>query len=313
KRPDFLAVDGNRADELVLFEHRDSDKSSGASRFEVAGAHRIAVVDRLGLDVGKLSRLLGRDQPSQRGPRYGTQQEAPSLLEGRRIRRWRIMLGEKAEGLSFAEIERAKFGLAEPRRVRQYGLEDRLQVAGRARNDAQDLRCRRLLLKRLGELLFQIGIGCAKAVNVSSRHRCLRTKTGNAFSVFRPLASQDHLVGIVTCLSILTQPRMRSRLFTLDHVVGAIRGTGRYGISRGIACIGLMLAATITLPHFLVSSEMSLPKSAGEPASTVPLRLASRALNFGSAMLILTSLFSLSMSSTGVLFGAPIPYHPLAS
>src|SRR5262245_5830188 len=82
---------------------------------------------------------------------------------------------------------------------------------------------------------------------------------------------------------------------------------------EGIAYIGLMLAATITLPHFLVSSEMSLPKSAGEPGSTVPPRLASRALNFGSAMLILTSLFSLSMSSTGVLFGAPMPNHALAS
>src|SRR5262249_62256267 len=41
----------------------------------------------------------------------------------------------------------------------------------------------------------------------------------------------------------------------------------------------LMLAATITLPHLLASSEMSLPKSAGEPASTVPPRLASRALS----------------------------------
>src|SRR5262249_36287421 len=93
----------------------------------------------------------------------------------------------------------------------------------------------------------------------------------------------------------------------------SISPNGRYGTSRGIAYIGLMLAATITLPHFLVSSEMSLPKSAGEPGSTVPPRLASRALNFGSAMLILTSLFSLSMSSTGVLFGAPMPNHALAS
>src|SRR5262249_25678695 len=91
------------------------------------------------------------------------------------------------------------------------------------------------------------------------------------------------------------------------------RGTGRYGTSRGIAYIGLMLAATITLPHFLISSEMSLPQSAGEPPSTVPPRLASRALNFGSAMLILTSLFSLSMRSAGVPFGAPMPYHALAS
>src|SRR5262245_36138178 len=101
--------------------------------------------------------------------------------------------------------------------------------------------------------------------------------------------------------------------FVPGAVIAAIRRTGRYGTSRGIAYIGLMLAATITLPHFLVSSEMSLPKSAGEPASTVPARLASRALNFGSAMLILTSLFSLSISSAGVFLGAPMPYHALAS
>src|SRR6516164_8326426 len=80
-----------------------------------------------------------------------------------------------------------------------------------------------------------------------------------------------------------------------------------------VSWVHLMLAAKITLPHFLVSSEMSLAKSAGEPASTVPPRLASRALNFGSAMLTLTSLFSLSMSSAGVLFGAPMPNHALAS
>ena len=42
-----------------------------------------------------------------------------------------------------------------------------------------------------------------------------------------------------------------------------------------------MLAALITLPHFSVSSAMSLPKSAGEPASTVPPRSASRALHLG--------------------------------
>jgi hypothetical protein len=98
-------------DELVLLEHRDSDKSPGASEFEVVGARRIGVVDRLGLDIGNLSRLLSRHHASERGPGYGTQQErvAPSLLH---ISRWRIMLADKAEGLSFAEIERAKFGLA---------------------------------------------------------------------------------------------------------------------------------------------------------------------------------------------------------
>src|SRR5262249_58610802 len=112
ERPHLLAKDSNCANQVVFFQHRNSEKSPGASQFEVTGAHRVAVVGRLGLDVGNLSRPLGRHHPFERRPRYGAQQEAPSLLEMRRIRRWRILLGEKAESLSFAEIERAKFGLA---------------------------------------------------------------------------------------------------------------------------------------------------------------------------------------------------------
>src|SRR5215472_18420668 len=73
---------------------------------------------------------------------------------------------------------------------------------------------------------------------------------------------------------------------------------------------GLMLATRITLPHFFVSSAMSLAKSAGEPASAATPRLANRACNLGSAMVALTSLFSRSMTSAGVPFGAPMPYQP---
>src|SRR5215831_14428887 len=86
-------------------------------------------------------------------------------------------------------------------------------------------------------------------------------------------------------MSAIRSPRRRLPAVSAARRKG-FRRTGRYGTSRGIAYIGLMLAATITLPHFLVSSEMSLPKSAGEPASTVPPRLASRALNFGSDLLV---------------------------
>src|SRR5262249_60293335 len=94
----------------------------------------------------------------------------------------------------------------------------------------------------------------------------------------------------------------------------AIRGTGGYGISDRNCChCGLMLAATITLPHFLVSSEMSLPKSAGEPGSTVAPRLASRAWKLVSARLALTCVFNLLMISAGVFLGAPMPYQLLAS
>src|SRR5262249_53016736 len=75
----------------------------------------------------------------------------------------------------------------------------------------------------------------------------------------------------------------------------------------------LMFAARITLPHFSVSSAMSLLKSAGEPASTVLPRSASCALIFASASVVLISLLSLSMISVGVLLGEPMPCQPLAS
>src|SRR5262245_33272592 len=68
-----------------------------------------------------------------------------------------------------------------------------------------------------------------------------------------------------------------------------------------------------TLPHFSVSSTMSLPKSLGEPVSAMPPRSASRAFIFESATPASISLLSLSMISTGVFLGAPTPNQPLAS
>jgi hypothetical protein len=69
----------------------------------------------------------------------------------------------------------------------------------------------------------------------------------------------------------------------------------------------------ITLPHFSVSSAMSLPKSADDPGSGVPPRSARRALILGSARAALTSLLSLSTISVGVFLGTPTPYQKLAS
>jgi hypothetical protein len=91
-----------------------------------------------------------------------------------------------------------------------------------------------------------------------------------------------------------------------------IVNSGNGGISVA-AGSGLMLAARITLPHFSVSSAISLPKSAGEPASTVPPRSAMRALILGSARPALISFLSLSMISMAVFLGAPRPNQALAA
>jgi hypothetical protein len=59
---------------------------------------------------------------------------------------------DRAKDVSLAQPQIAVLGLAESGRVRQHGLEHGLQVAGRTRDNAQDLGCRRLLLQRLAKL-----------------------------------------------------------------------------------------------------------------------------------------------------------------
>ena len=75
---------------------------------------------------------------------------------------------------------------------------------------------------------------------------------------------------------------------------------------------GLIFANLITLAHFSVSPTISLPKSVGDPASTVPPN-SSCALILRSARPALVSLLSLSTISAGVFLGAPRPYTALAS
>src|SRR5262249_5551846 len=75
----------------------------------------------------------------------------------------------------------------------------------------------------------------------------------------------------------------------------------------------LILAARMTLLHFSASVAMNFPKSAGEPASAVAPKSASRAFISGSARTTFISLLSLSTISGGVLLGAATPNQLLAS
>src|ERR1700732_1120837 len=76
---------------------------------------------------------------------------------------------------------------------------------------------------------------------------------------------------------------------------------------------GLILAARITLPHFSVSSTMSLPKAVGEPISGVSPKSVRCAFSFGVARPALISALRLSTTCVGVFLGAPMPNHELTS
>src|SRR5262249_2373226 len=102
--------------------------------------------------------------------------------------------------------------------------------------------------------------------------------------------------------------------YSITSSAPAIRLTGVMEDLPGLPDQSALTPANFTtLPHFSVSSTMSLPKSLGEPVSAMPPRSASSAFILGSATPASISLLSLSMISTGVLLGAPTPNQPLAS
>src|SRR5499427_7854266 len=102
---------------------------------------------------------------------------------------------------------------------------------------------------------------------------------------------------------------LESYTWDLGHCF-AVRGPSGRGLPDHPR---LMPTDFTTLPHFSVSSEMSLPKSTGEPGRAVAPSSASRVLILGSARPALTSLLSVSMISSGVPLAAPKPVIPLAS
>src|SRR5262249_16053993 len=71
---------------------------------------------------------------------------------------WRhIVPRGEMQSAFLTEIEIAELGRADAGRVLQHGVEDGLQLARRARNYAQHLRRRRLLLQRLGKVPPHLG------------------------------------------------------------------------------------------------------------------------------------------------------------
>ena len=112
------------------------------------------------------------------------------------------------------------------------------------------------------------------------RARC----QGLAIEVFMIALATGTPPAIIECREHKPARRSRQREVGVSKVpVGghqrpAVRRTGFMEYLAGMLLhSGLMFAERITLAHFSVSSTMNLPKSVGEPVSTVPPRSASRA------------------------------------
>jgi hypothetical protein len=157
---------------------------------------RVGTVCRVRPNICNLNGPFGRRRSSKRCPRICVQHELPPP---RFCVRWRrVVERNNAKSISLSEKQHSKFGPAEARRVRQYGLEYWLQVFRRTRDDPQYLEHRCLLLQSLGEFPFQLSAWFAAAGNAPRCLRSGRTKTASMLSALRPLARQGHLVGTVT-------------------------------------------------------------------------------------------------------------------
>src|SRR5262249_8976735 len=267
---DFLTEHINRADQLIVLEHRNGKYGPITAEFDGRDDKWIAI--DVGLhhpgvsDLGYL--LRGRDKP--KGGVRGWSEDCIArtcLGVGRR----RIVHGHGAESFALAEIEGAEFRFADARRVGQYGRNHGLQAAGRARDDAQHLIGRCLPLQRLGkvaprlgkvpprlgeftgarfELLFQLDRRIGPVANVRSRLRSGRTKLAAACWAICAFERQGHLVGTATgppsgrpgqgsSLAILTEPHDE---FPAPHsIASSARASTVTGISRASAFAVLRL------------------------------------------------------------------------
>ena len=138
ERPHLLAIDDDGTDQLVVLEHRNGEHGRAPPSSTRADAHRVA------FEVGlvRLRSAMWTDRlvlATRRGARSGVGTKhrlAPPLRRkgrGQRVQR------DGAERISLAQPQHAELGLAHARGIRQHGLEHRLQLAGRARDDAQHL------------------------------------------------------------------------------------------------------------------------------------------------------------------------------
>jgi hypothetical protein len=126
-----LSVNADSADQLFVLEHRHGDNRPIAGEFDGGNDRWIALdVGLMRPNVGDVDDLVGYGETTKSGVRPRTDQWFALACLG--ICGRSVVHSNNAEGICLAEEQRAERGLAEPRRIHQYGLEHGLQVAGRA-------------------------------------------------------------------------------------------------------------------------------------------------------------------------------------
>src|SRR5215510_15763295 len=129
--------------QLILLDHRGHKERASTGEADESNDQGIAfAVRRHRPKVVDVNDLLGPEHLSMAAPRRGTECLDPPCLG---VCRRNIVERNLAEAVSDIEIQQAELRVAQPRGVRQHSLEYRFKLAGRARDDTEDLRGRGLL------------------------------------------------------------------------------------------------------------------------------------------------------------------------
>ena len=150
KGADFLAIERDCADKLIVLKHWYGEQRANAADLYAFNKKGIKFsVAALSRQIGDLRGRFGRHHPASRTFRAWAERFAAANF---RISRWQITRSDEMEGLPVPTKDIAETGAANTRGILQHFCENRLEIAGRSRDDPQHFRSCGELLKRVVKL-----------------------------------------------------------------------------------------------------------------------------------------------------------------
>ena len=209
ERSHLLAINPDRADQLIVFEHRHGKKRSKSA--EADGCHKNRFAFDVGwfrLDIDNMNRLSRFNHAAESGTWTGPLW--PALPEFDK-RWWHAELCSRSHGTILSTKQHAKAAVANANRFFQHRCKNWSNITGRTRDDVQHFGGCFLLLQRLITLAFKQRDFLSQAVSRRS------AMTGDlwciaALSHYRLTASR--LNWFVACFAApchCIPPRLRTR------------------------------------------------------------------------------------------------------
>src|SRR5262245_1297980 len=148
--PDLLAKDANLASQVIALAHRHGHDRPIVAQFDRGPPLRIVCMRRYVVD---LNHLLRGGNPPESSIRWWSEKQLAFACIG--IGGRRIVQGDRAKCITFAQPKRAEFGLTYKHRILKHGLKHQLQFTRRAADDLKHVGSGGLLLQGFAQLVQQ--------------------------------------------------------------------------------------------------------------------------------------------------------------